>query len=198
MNGCASCRAIWPRGEDDGSAAAALSTALERNTVTVTEWLEHLSGESIEADIRHQDTGPAPEDNPLGLAPGAPVLNRAVLLTGRATGLAFVYAESTIAIDRLPGSVPRRLQTSPDPIGRVLLDHHLVVRRRPLSGPVVAARAGPDVEPLLTDAVQRRRYRIVIDGTPVMIVSEWFLGPVSLALSAHLGAPVSPEAEAEG
>jgi chorismate-pyruvate lyase len=48
---------------------------------------------------------------------------------------------------------------------------------------------------LLVDAVLSRRYRIVIDDDPVMIVSEWFLGTVPIALSAHLRAPVTPEAE---
>jgi chorismate-pyruvate lyase len=194
VNGCASCRAIWPGDEDNGSPPV-LSAALQRNTATVTEWLEHLSGEPIDADIRHQDAGPAPGDNPLGLAPGAPLMHRAVLLTGRMTRLAFVYAESAIANNRLPAPVPFRLQTSRDPIGRVLLDHHLVVGRDLLPGSVVATRADPGVAPLLADAVEARRYRIVIDGVPVMVVSEWFLGPVSIALSAHLRAPASPDAE---
>jgi chorismate--pyruvate lyase len=194
VNGCASCRAIWLVGEDDRSASAALSTALWRNTGTVTELLEHLAGEAIDADIRHQDMGSAPGDNPLGLSPGAPFLHRSVLLTGRGTGLAFVYAESAIAADRLPGSVLSRLQTTRDPIGRVLADHHLVVRRDPLSGAVAATHADQDVATLLVDGVHSRGYRILLDGVPAMMVSEWFLGPASVALTAHLGAPVSPEA----
>ncbi len=173
-----------------------LSTALRHNTGTVTEWLEHLAGEPIDAVIRHQDMGPAPGDNLLGLAPGAPLLHRSVLLTGRRTGLAFVYAESAIAADRLPGSVLVRLQTSRDPIGKVLLDHHLVICRDLLSGAaaVPGTRADPDVATLLVDGVHSRAYRIVLDGVPVMLVSEWFLGSVSDALTAHLRAPVSPEA----
>ena len=89
-----------------------------------------------------------------------------------------------------------RLQTSRDPIGRVLLDHHLVIRRDLLSGAgAPATRADPDVATLLVDGVHHSRgYRIVLDGVPVMMVSEWFLGPVSVALTAHLRAPVSPEA----
>ncbi|MGA3146790.1 MAG: chorismate pyruvate-lyase family protein [Acidimicrobiales bacterium] len=171
-----------------------VSTALRRNTGTVTEWLEHLAGEPIDAVVRHQDMGPALGDDPLGLAPGAPFLQRSVLLTGRGTGLAFVYAESAIAADRLPGSVLSRLQTSRDPIGRVLLDHQLVIRRDLLSDPGAATRADPDVATLLVDGVHSRGYRIVLDGDPVMMVSEWFLGPVSVALTAHLWAPVPPEA----
>lgn len=170
-----------------------LSTALRHNTGTVTEWLEHLAGEPIDAVIRRQDMGPAAGDNPLGLAPGAPLLHRSVLLTGRETGLAFVYAESAIAAGRLPGSVLVRLETSRDPIGKVLSDHHLIICRDHLCR-TAATPADPDVATLLVDGVHSRAYRIVLDGVPVMLVSEWFLGPVSDALTAHLRAPVSPKA----
>ncbi len=146
----------WPAGTGDRPAPVALSTALRHNAGTVTELLEHLAGEPIDADIRHQHVGPALGDDRLGQPPGPPCLERAVLLTGRRTGLAFVYAESTIAADRLPGSVPSRLQTSRDPIGRVLLDHRLDVRRDLLDGAVVAGRADPDVLALLSGAVQSR------------------------------------------
>jgi chorismate-pyruvate lyase len=190
---CDSCRAISPPG-GAGSAPAALSTALAGNPGTVTELLEHLAGEPIEADIRHQDIVPAPGDNLLGLPDGAPALDRAVLLTGRRTGLAFVYAESAIATDRLPASVASHLQTSRHPIGRVLLDHQLVVRRDGLSGAAVAGRADPDVTALLAGAIHSRRYRIMVGEVPVMMVSEWFLEPVSTALTAHLHAAVAPEA----
>ena len=171
-----------------------LSTALRHNTGTVTEWLEHLAGEPIDADIRQQDMGPAAGDNPLGLAPGAPLLHRAVLLTGRETGLAFVYAESAIAVDRLPGSVLGGWRRAATRSAGYCSDHHLVICRDHLCR-TAATPADPDVA---TASRRRRssrvRYRIVLDGVPVMLVSEWFLGPVSDALTAHLRAPVSPKA----
>ena len=45
----------------------------------------------------------------------------------------------------------------------------------------------------IDDAVQSRRYRIVVEGAPVMIVSEWFLPPVTTALASHLRPSVIPD-----
>ncbi len=172
---------------DPQPADGALDLALQSNPGTVTQLLEFLAGEPVDADIRHQLEGPAGAGNPLGLAPSAPLLCRAVLLTGRDSGHPFVYAESAIAVDRIPRSVRRRLETSRDPIGRVLLDHRLVVRREPLLDPVEATPVYGDVVPLLGGAVRSRRYRIILDRDPAMVVSEWFLRSVSDLLAAHAG-----------
>jgi chorismate-pyruvate lyase len=174
------------------SAGTELTTALQRNRGTVTEFLELLAGEPIDADIRFQKVGPAGGDNPLGLVPDAEVLRRAVLLTGRTTGRTFVYAESAIDAHRLPGPVRRQLETSRDPIGRVLLDHRLAVRREPLAGPVVAKGAGGDITTLLHSAPLSRRYRIILDSAPAMVVSEWFLQPVPDALATRSRTSASP------
>lgn len=157
----------------------------------MTELLEHVADEPIDADIRHQDVGPLSGDESLGLPAGQPSMQRAVVLTGRATGRSFVYAESAIAADRLPGSVRSRLETSRDPIGRVLLDHRIAVSREPLPGSIVAARADQAVGVLLADVVYTRRYRIVVAGTPAMVVSEWFFPTVPTAIAAHLGTRVA-------
>ena len=167
------------------SSAAELATALQCNRGTVTEFLEHLAGEPIDADIVSQQSGPDGDHDPFGLAPNGEVLRRAVLLTGRTTMRRFVYAESAIAAERLPGSVRRRLELSRDPIGRVLLDHHLRVRREPLAGPVIAEGIGGDIATLLHGSALSRRYRIFVGNTPAMVVSEWFLQSVPDALAAH-------------
>jgi chorismate lyase len=174
------------------SADAELATALQRHQGTVTEFLEHLAGEPIDADVRRQKSGPAGTDDLLGLVPSAEVIRRAVLLTGRATGRSFVYAESTIAAGRLPGSVRLRLETSRDPIGRVLLDHHLGVRREDFGGTGPSKGFDGEKVTLLRRAVLSRRYRIILDGAPAMVVSEWFLQSASAALAAHLRPSTGP------
>ena len=158
----------------------------------MTELLEHIAGEPVDADIHHQVVGPGCVDQLLALPSGAPTLERAVVLAGRFTGRAFVYAESAIAPDRLPGSVRSRLEASRDPIGRVLLDHHITPIRDQLDGPVAARHAEQTRLTLLDDVVLARRYRLIVDGTPVMVVSEWFLGPVAAAVADHLGPPAVP------
>ncbi len=166
-----------------------VATTLAHGTGTVTELLEHLAGEPIDADILHQRGVPAGVDNPLGLPMAARTMHRAVLLTGRTTARVFVYAESVIASDRLPPSACLRLETSRDPIGRVLVDHHLDVDRQWLGTAEAAERPDQRVAALMAGAVQSRRYRIAIERRPAMIVSEWFLPSVSDAFADHLGTP---------
>jgi chorismate-pyruvate lyase len=149
--------------------------ALERSRGTVTEFLERLAGEPIDADILSQSTGTAGNDNLLQLESEAELVRRIVLLTGRISGRRFVYAESAIAVDRLPVSARLRLESSQDPIGRVLTNHHLEVRREPLAGPVVATGETPRIIDLLDEAALSRRYRITLGSGPAIVVSEWFL-----------------------
>ena len=118
--------------------ASDLLSALQRAQGTVTEFLEDMAGEPIDADILTQNPGPAGNDNSLRIEPDAALIRRNVLLTGRTSGRRYVYAESAIAAGRLPASAQRRLESSRDPIGRVLTAHRLEVLREPLAGPVVA------------------------------------------------------------
>lgn len=154
---------------------------------TVTEFLEDLAGEPIDAAVISQRTVRAPADNDLGLATGAELVHRAVVLEGRATGRRFVCARSTIALERLPVEVRRRLEASRDPIGRVLVDHGLHIEREPLAspGPPSAEQAG--TVPGIVDAIFSRRYRIVLDAVPAIEISEWFLPSTADALAARPG-----------
>jgi chorismate--pyruvate lyase len=189
VNGCASCRILGSSTGDLTSVADVVATTLAHGTGTVTELLEHLAGEPIDADIIHQRGGPAGVDNPLGLPVAARTMHRAVLLAGRATGRVFVYAESVIATDRLPPEACQRLEMSRDPIGRVLVDHHLDVNRQWLGTTPAVEHPDQRVAALIGAAVQSRRYCITIDHHPAMIVSEWFLRSVSDAFAEHLRTP---------
>jgi chorismate-pyruvate lyase len=161
-----------------------LRLILGRNPGSVTDLLERLAGEPVDADIRSQSRAAASDGEPLGLAVGSEVVQRAVVLRGRMTGRHYVYAETLIAPATIPTSVGLRLEQTRDPIGRVLSDHGLVVGRQPLPGPAVASRADAPTE-LLTKAVFSRRYRILIDGIPAFAVNEWFLHAVADALGDH-------------
>ena len=166
------------------SRGPALGAALEASGGTVTQFLEHLAGEPVDADVLAQGTEPAGFDDVLGLEPGEPLLRREVLLTGRDTGRRFVYAESGIAADRLPAPLRNRLEQSREPIGRVLLDHGVGIRRTALAGSVVARSTDGRVEALIRDAPLSRRYLIVSDGDPVIVVNEWFLAVVADTLAS--------------
>jgi chorismate-pyruvate lyase len=170
---------------DAQSTAVELEVALQRTTGTVTELLEDLAGEPIDADILAQDTVSAGDDNPLGLVSDAQMIRRAVLLTGRTSGRTFVYAESAIARERLPDPVRRRLESSREPIGRVFADHRLTVQRVPVAGPVVAVGNAARPTDLPDRSVLSRRYRITFAGEPAIVVSEWFLETVLEALACR-------------
>jgi len=176
---------------DPPAAASELSSALQRSPGTVTEFLEGLAGERIDADILSQNPRPAGNDNLLGLPSDASLTRRNVLLTGRRSGRRFVYAESAIAVERLPASARRRLRSSRDPIGRVLTDHGLEIRREPLAGPVVAAGRAAGIVALLDRAALSRRYRITLGSEPVIVVSEWFLPSVAEAMVARSASSAS-------
>ena len=167
-------------------AAAELLNALQRAKGTVTEFLEHLAGEPIDADILSQNTGPAGNDNSLGLESDAELVRRIVLLTG------FVYAESAIAVERLPASARQRLKSSRDPIGRVLTKHRLEVGREPLAGPEISVGTSTWIIDLLDGAVHSRCYLMTLGGDPAIVVSEWFLQTVTEALTSHTASSVGP------
>jgi chorismate--pyruvate lyase len=161
------------------SGDARLAAVLSGHAGTVTDLLEQRAGEPVEADVRAQWRSPARPGNPLELDTGEELVQRAVVLRGRRSGRAYVYAESSIATARLPASVGRRLEETSDPIGRVLDDHHLAVRREPLAGPARAAHADDVAAELLAGAPWSRRYRILLGTAPAFAVDEWFLQPAA-------------------
>jgi chorismate lyase len=163
----------------EASIGQELARHLRREGGTVTEFLERRAGEAILAEVVSQEKRRAGPDNALALAAGAPVVRRAVLLRGRSTGRKFVYAESTIASGRLPGSVMARLWGGREPIGRVLLEHGLSVRREAVGHAPALESAAPGIEPLLQGLVLSHRQRVLVGGVPVIDVSEWFLEPAS-------------------
>jgi len=145
-------------------------------TGTVTAFLEHLVGEPIDADVGLHVTTAAAPDNALGVAAGRPLLARSALLTGRRTARPYVYAESLIDPGLLSEDARRRLATSRDPIGRILGDEGLAVRREPLDGPVGVLSPAPAGRTRATgDHLLARTYRLGVAGVPVMVITEWFL-----------------------
>ncbi len=177
-----------PGGEGDpdeviATVSAGLAAVLSHHRGSVTELLQQLTGEPVDADVQAQWSTPAGPDNPLGLDAGADMMHRTVLLRGRATGRAFVYAESSIAPARIPAPVRRRLEQSRDPIGRVLSEHALTAERELLPGPASADHADATITPQLAAAPVSRRYRILLGTGPAFAVDEWFLRPAAEALS---------------
>jgi len=152
-----------------------LRAALESTSGTVTNFLEQLVGESIDAQAHHHDLIGAPPSNNLGVAEGEPLLQRAATLRGRISGSSYVYAESVIVTRRLPTRFCLRLESSIDPIGRILDEMGIAVTRENLVEP-----HGFDVSPSngamkVGDYLLARTYRIDSKQALVMAIMEWFL-----------------------
>ena len=160
-----------------------LRAALESTGGTVTDFLEQLVGERIDAQARHQHVSGAATSNELGAPRGEPLLQRAATLRGRTSGSSYVYAESVIATSRLPTQFRLRLESSTDPIGRILDEMGIAVTREDLAEPDdIALR--PDGAMKVDDYLLARTYRIDSGPIPLMVITEWFLTTLSRFLSS--------------
>jgi chorismate-pyruvate lyase len=150
-----------------------LRAALEGTSGTVTHFLEQLVGETIDAHTHSHDVVEAHNANGLGVEEGEPLLHRAATLRGRTSGRSYVYAESIIVVGRLPTGFGNRLETSTDPIGRILDEMGVAVTRQDVGEPDSVPRANSDAK--VDDYLLARTYRIDSERTPVMTITEWFL-----------------------
>ena len=150
-----------------------LRAALESTSGTVTDFLEHLVGENIDAQTHHHDSVGAPKANGLRVAEGEPLLLRAATLRGRSSGRSYVHAESVIVVGRLPAEFCRRLEAGTDPIGRILDEMGIPVTRQGVGEPDGVPRPMSDAK--VDEYFLARIYRIDVERTPVMLITEWFL-----------------------
>jgi chorismate lyase len=167
-----------------------LEVALGRTTGTVTEFLEQLMGEPIEAGGVCHTTIEVDSPNSLGVSPGSLLLKRTVVLRGRRSSRPYVYAESLL----VPGSVPavffKRLETSADPIGRILVEECIDFTRVPLPPPGAHPAFGVTGDELASDrCILARRYRVDVATTPAMEIAEWFLSSLDSESLPHVDPP---------
>jgi chorismate--pyruvate lyase len=145
---------------------------------TLTRILGVVANDEIALEIIDQQIHDITPNLPeLGQLASGRVLQRRILLKGRSSGNPFVAAESLIALDRLPPAIVTSLTNTDCPIGEVIAASRLETFKegakvwigRP---PGWFARAGcQDSEP----GIVARRYRVIMEGQPVMIITEYFL-----------------------
>ena len=152
-----------------------LRAALESTDGTVTNFLEQLVGETIDAEAHHHGMIVAPTANDLEVAEGEPLLQRAATLRGRVSRSSFVYAESVIVTRRLPTGFCPRLESGIDPIGRILDEMGIAVTRANLVEPRGFAASRTHGAMGIADYLLTRTYRISSEQTPLMVITEWFL-----------------------
>jgi len=142
---------------------------------TLTDTLEAIFGEPIGLRKVSNDIVPAHMRlTTLGIEAGELLMHRKILLFGCITGQNYVYAESDLAIDRLPIAMRDSLIHSDIPIGRLWSEQKV----ESLKELVSVSRMHPgDLSryfPLVTSDVLSRTYRLISAGKPVMAISEYF------------------------
>ena len=152
-----------------------LEAALSKSSGTVTAFLEQLVGEPIEARERHHRIIRAEPSNSLRVAEGDPLLFRTAALEGRRSGRVYLYAETVLVPSRLPPNFRRRLDSSSDPIGRILEEEAIIVTRHPLGGSDPGSAPVSPEGVVVGDYLLARTYRLDAEGSPLMMIAEWFL-----------------------
>ncbi len=165
-----------------------LGAALNSTSGTVTSFLEGVLGERIAAEGCHHERISASAQNDLGVEEGEPLLRRAATLQGSVSGHPYVYAESMIVVSRLPPSFIHRLETSADPIGRLLDEAGIVATREDLvEGLGIGMDRPRNIDEIVHGYLLTRTYRIDSKQAPLMIISEWFLETLAPFFSDGIG-----------
>lgn len=141
---------------------------------TVTHLLEAHALEPIDIVVLGQQSRRLDVEHPwLVAAPGTEVYERQVVLCGRRSAVIYLYAVSTIAMDRIPVEVARGLEQKHEGIGQLLLRSGLESRRERLWHGVEQLDSPP--EPIRGwGEVLSRAYRIISGGRPLMLIEEKF------------------------
>jgi chorismate-pyruvate lyase len=144
---------------------------------TVTKFLEAYLWEPISVERCLQEEVFLKHDEPLlGLKKGESVILRRILLRGVKTGKAYTFAESLIRIQFLESSIQKDLLEGRLGIGELLRDRRLETYREILE--FGKEKAGEELALYLqiksNEPVYYRRYRISINGLPVILITEKF------------------------
>ncbi|MEZ5399252.1 MAG: chorismate pyruvate-lyase family protein [Bryobacteraceae bacterium] len=142
---------------------------------TLTDTVEALYGEPI--GLRKVALGITPASggpDPLQAPAGSPIMHRKIVLYGEETGRNYVYAESALALDRLPPAFRDGLLNTDTPIGRLWTEFRVETWKELLTA--AAIPAGP-ISRFFPDApgdLLTRTYRMISRDEPLMVISEYF------------------------
>ena len=130
---------------------------------TVTDIVEAAFEEPVRLVKLRMETVPAAEPVAApGIAAGAPLMRRQIMLQGASTGTTYVHAETLIALDALPPGFREELMETDAPIGRLWAQYQLETRKEMLR---IWRTPGGDLA---------RTYRVFSSGKPIMLITEQF------------------------
>ncbi len=109
------------------------------------------------------------------IVPGDLIMTRKVLTHGETSGANYVYAESLVALDRLPAAFRTALLESDTPMGRLWSEHRLETWKELLHmHRLPASQLPPYFETAADSYLLSRTYRMVSGGSPLMLLTEYF------------------------
>ncbi|BBX97594.1 chorismate--pyruvate lyase family protein [Mycobacterium lacus] len=148
---------------------------------TLTRILNVVANDEIVVQIINQQIHDvAPKTLELEQLPSGRVLQRDILLKGRASGDALVAAESLVAIDLLPPAITESLTQTDRPIGEVMAASCIETFKEEATVWVGESPGWLKLEGYRNSRAKTvaRRYRIIAGGQPVIIITEYFLRSV--------------------
>ena len=154
---------------------------------TVTRFIEVYTLEPVETVRIDQVRFYIDEDNKwLDVRKGAEVGLRRVYIKGKISDALYVYAHASVALDRMPQDVRRRLEVQGESLGRVLNDNKLETRREVLwYGKEQVSNLPEAVRELCDGSFFSRTYRIIHKGAPIALINEKFPTAVDKHLSPY-------------
>jgi chorismate-pyruvate lyase len=160
----------------DRRSLSLLQRVLLASDGTVTDIIEAAFLEPIRLVKIREQSSPADAPHPdLATVAQDPIMQRWVLLQGDTSGVNHVYAESLIALDRLPPALREGLLNGDTPIGRLWAEQKMETRKELLR--VWKVSAGGPCEHFGDAAalgLLARTYRVFFAGLPIMVISEYF------------------------
>lgn len=143
---------------------------------TLTDTVQAIFNEPIGLNKLSISVAPAPEPiDVLALEAGEQIMERKVLIFGETTGRSYVYAESILAVRRLPEPFRAAVLTSDEPLGRLWSRHKLETWKELLS---VTSGTLPHPDSFFSVNDSRelltRTYRVLSGGQPLMLIAEYF------------------------
>jgi chorismate--pyruvate lyase len=154
--------------------ATLLQDALLKTDGTVTDLLELFTDEEIIIEKIAPGLYTSECERPeCGHEPGSVV--RDVILLGKSTGNRYIFAHSHLFPAALAPAVQTRLNTTSDPIGKVLKEYRTesfrqIERSARVSMPTIARL----LDQARTDQMRWRRYSVISGGAAIMEITEMF------------------------
>jgi chorismate-pyruvate lyase len=162
-------------GDFDASGLGVVQRVLLVTDGTLTDTVEAIFGEPIglrklAVNISTAGSDPAP----LEVTPGESVMHRKILLYGESTQQNYVYAESSLALNRLPPGFREGLLSTDIPLGRLWSQYRIETWKELLFAGLVSIEPLQDYFPAGNGGLVKRTYRMISHGAPLMVITECF------------------------